>query len=464
MAGPRQLAQRLAPWLVLLGVAVAVRAEPPHPAEPEPVAGPITGQASLAWSSNMASDSSSGEKARLPRWLRLGAEIRGRLELVTGVEFEQDREEKRYLQRIRLSATLIPNDWFQFHVQIQDARAFASDAASSAGLANTFDIREAYGEIRETESRRWGLRLGRQELSFGDERLIGADCEWCNLGRSFDGARLWFGSSNYRVDCFASSVVEPVNGRWDRPFGGDQLYGVHSSIIASRNSAVLEPYLLWKHASGALGESGSQADLDVYTFGLRAVGSFGSKLGYTFEIARQTGQAAQARISAWAGYWEFSYRFGRPDAGRRLWLAYSRASGDDDPADDRWGTFDDLYPAGYNECGTMEPFAWRNIQDVAAGGECRLSRRWSLAANYHSYWLADTADGLYTNEPAYSVRNPDATNSFIGQAVNFLVTFTVSGNAELYFGYAHLFPGTYLKTSSLASHQNAPFVSWNVQF
>src|SRR5690606_22845165 len=54
-----------------------------------------------------------------------------------------------------------------------------------------------------------GLRLGRQELAYGNERLVGA-VGWSNVGRSFDAALLRLRDDRVAADLFAAQLVSPA--------------------------------------------------------------------------------------------------------------------------------------------------------------------------------------------------------------------------------------------------------------
>ena len=57
----------------------------------------------------------------------------------------------------------------------------------------TSKIRQGYIEIGNAKEFPLTLKVGRQILSYGDERLIGA-FDWNNIGRTFDAAKLrWRG-------------------------------------------------------------------------------------------------------------------------------------------------------------------------------------------------------------------------------------------------------------------------------
>jgi Alginate export len=71
------------------------------------------------------------------------------------------------------------------------------------------------------------LRLGRQEIDFGDERLL-AVREGPNARQSFDGARLIFNSSKGRVDVFGLRLdpwAPRIAGSLQVSGGGSSLHG-----------------------------------------------------------------------------------------------------------------------------------------------------------------------------------------------------------------------------------------------
>src|SRR5690606_39763271 len=65
------------------------------------------------------------------------------------------------------------------------SRDWSSDVCSSDLTA---DLRLAYVELGDPENKTFGLRAGRQELVFGEMRLIG-HLNWANTARSFDAVR-----------------------------------------------------------------------------------------------------------------------------------------------------------------------------------------------------------------------------------------------------------------------------------
>ena len=115
-------------------------------------------------------------------------EFRERMEGFDGLGFNDTREDLYYLSRLRLNATFIPARQLSFQVQAQDARV----ASKTVGPTGTpfrapFDMRMAFADVGTAQSR-LALRVGRQELVYGEQRLVG-HVGWVNAARTFDAAK-----------------------------------------------------------------------------------------------------------------------------------------------------------------------------------------------------------------------------------------------------------------------------------
>ena len=88
-----------------------------------------------------------------------------------------------------------------------------SGRAKRSGQRSTVprSIRSASRTCRSRQRRAQPLsvRVGRQELAFGDQRLVG-HVNWLNTARSFDAVRGVFRHQKIRIDGFAASVVTPL--------------------------------------------------------------------------------------------------------------------------------------------------------------------------------------------------------------------------------------------------------------
>lgn len=406
-----------------------------------------------------------GYPTMLPSWLKLGAEIRGRAELLTGRELTRGLNDGYYLHRLRVTTDLEPTNWLRFHLQVQDARAPSyADKEGLDGVADPFDLREAYVQLSAGQTGRWELLLGRQELALGDERLVGADNFWCNLGITHDAVRVAYTRGDARFDWFTSAVVEPRRHGLNRPISGERLSGVYATFGGEEGGLHLDPYFLWKSNFAEWHEDGFEGAFDVFTYGVLSAGDLPRGFDYNVEMAFQGGRAGPEPIRAWAGAWELGRTLWDDDLAAHVGVGFSLASGDSDPNNGRRGTFDDLYPAGYNDAGNVDPFAWRNLRDLGVSFEWPLTDRLHLIADNHVYWLANPNDGLYVDGGMYMVRNLNASSSRVGDQLNVGVTYAFNSRFQLYTGYGHLFLGPYMKECGYESGTSAPYVMWRYVF
>jgi hypothetical protein len=397
-----------------------------------------------------------------PRWLRVGGEIRGRGEMFTGLNYVPGNDDGYYLHRLRLNADIEARPWLRFSAQLQDSQAPAYRRPVPSNVANTFDLRLAYVEFGAAREG-WALRFGRQEFSFGEERLVGA-ANWGNTGRAFDGFRLSYKTASARLDWFATSPVVPLNGGFDRPRTNNKFHGFHGSIEDLVPQSTLEPFFFIKTNTQVRGELGDLGDLDVYTPGLRWVGKLPYRFDYNVEMAFQWGHAAGDGIRAWAGHWLLGYSPWKHERAPRLVTEYNFGSGDPNPSDGRRQTFDQLFPTNHGKYGTTDRLSWRNMRSAMAGLEWKPDPAWRVNLEYHSFWLADRRDALYSEPGVALFRNPAASTSRVGSEINLLAFWRVSSHIRLAAGFSHFFPGRFLTESGRATGVTAPYGMWSYFF
>lgn len=246
---------------------------------------------------------------RLPKWVRLSGELRARGEGFYGDHFTEGRDDLFLLQRVRVGLQIKPTSWLQFFAQGQDARiSFQDKVAAAPPYQDSVDLRQAYVQLGGGEKAPLLLRVGRQDLKFGEERLVGAS-NWGNIARSFDAVRLGFQHGGYHVDAFASSVVVPRDHAFDRHVQGDNLHGLYGGIDHWIPKGKLEPFLFWRLAPVVRSDGGSGGRLDGKTFGFRWTGQLPGAIEYGTEMAAQRGSWAGDDVSAWAGLWRIGRAF-----------------------------------------------------------------------------------------------------------------------------------------------------------
>jgi hypothetical protein len=387
--------------------------------------------------------------SRLPSWLKLGGELRGRWEGATSQDFLDGADDAYYLHRVRLNLTLTPRPWLRVFAQAQDSHAPGHRAPAPATAVNTLDLRQGYVEIRGPGRRFWGVRAGRQEMAFGAERLVGYG-NWGNVSRSFDGVRAFRETEAVRLDWFATALVIVNKDAFDRPHRTVQLHGFHGGWKSWIPKATVETYLFHKHERG----------VEIATPGARVAGELPRGFDYTAEAAFQAGKVQGESHRAWAA----SVNTGHTAAGApwspRVYGIYSHASGDTKPSDRRRRTFDNLYPTNHQHYGLVDRVGWRNMHEAAGGVQWKPSAAWRLTTAYHSFWLATRGDFFYRENGTPLVRNPEAASSHIGQEVDAFAVWTATSRMQLFFGLSHLFAGGFLRESGRGFGAMAPYVMW----
>jgi len=395
-----------------------------------------------------------GVDGQLTPWLQVRGEFRARVEGFTGGGFA-DASDAYWMDRFRLNATVSPTKSSRLVVQVQDARAFDKTTGSQvAPLRDTLDLRLAYGEFGSANT----VRIGRQELVFGEQRLLG-HVSWLNTARSFDGARVTLKRSGLQLDAFAASVVTILPDGFDTSGHGNALSGVYLSATTIVPKQTLEPYFFWRQSSGIAAEIGGVADLHQATTGVRMAGRLPAAFDYSTETALQTGSVGPDTVRAWASHWNVGKTLAAAAGRPRFFGEYNYASGDANRADGTRGTFDQLYPTGHDKYGLADQVGWRNIHHARTGVEIKPSANWGMNGGYHSWWLASATDALYSAGGAAVARSAAGTaGRHVGQEVDMQATYTYSPQLQVGLGYAYLIPGDFLKHTTPGSAYSYPYV------
>jgi hypothetical protein len=391
--------------------------------------------------------------------MRIGVEHRGRLEGFSGAGFADDREDLYWLNRFRVTARFSMKPWLSAAVQAQDARVEGRNAAATgAPFRDQLDLRLAHLDIGAFDKSRFALRAGRQELVFGDQRLVGHG-NWLNTARSFDGVRGVFRHKKLRVDAFAASVVAIQMDDINRSGAGNYLYGADAPLSILPNAGIVEPYLFIRTAENLPTETGAPGDLTSATSGLRMVGKLSARTDYNLEAAIQRGSLGSDTIAASAAHALVGRSIPARSTTIRVFGEYNFASGDDTAGDGARGTFDQLYPTGHDKYGLADQVGWKNIHHLRTGVEARPHTKLALAGSYHSFWLASATDALYSAGGAVLARIPTgAPDRHVGQELDIQATYTPSPRIHVHGGYAHMFTGAFLKAATPGRSYSAPYV------
>ncbi len=133
-------------------------------------------------------------------------------------------------------------DFRSDYVTGQDFRAGVADTDGDGAAESEVEVFQAYIEANEMYDLPLRLRIGRQELRFGKEWLVGAnDFNYFFRGRSFDGIRLTYAPETFSIDAWWSKLAErsPIEQDGDVDF-----YGIYGSYKGIENHT-FDAYWLW---------------------------------------------------------------------------------------------------------------------------------------------------------------------------------------------------------------------------
>jgi hypothetical protein len=401
----------------------------------------------------------------LPSWFHIGGEYRDRLEGPIGTGFA-NTSDFYVLDRLRVKVRIQPKDWLEFFGEVQDSRIFFNHHIPNANpFEDSWTLWQAFAQVGSSTSGWVDALAGRQVLRFGDERVIGPS-EWLNVGRTFDVARVDLHHPGYEVSVFASSVVPGSNNDLHNAIPGNNFYGIYGSFKNIIPRATFEPYVLWRLASGNFGlpETVGRGHLDEVTIGLHVKGTFSPDFDYDAEFDGQKGSLGASSIGAWAGYAALGKTFTKIAAAPRIYIEGNYASGTKNPAGRDWNTFDQLYPSNHDKYGFTDQVGRRNLVQFRVGVEENVTKKWILKQAFEGFWLATSHDNFYASSGAIAVAAHPGASRHIGNELDLVAEYQFNKGLSFGFGYARLFAGQFLKTTTPGNDYSYPYAYLEYNF
>lgn len=361
-----------------------------------------------------------------------------------------------------------------------DARGSAPNipTGSSPDSDGPVDLHQAFFTVGNHKEFPVSVKVGRQELSYGDERVIGAFA-WNQIGRVFDAAKIRWQNAWFGVDAFSGRVVVPDDNNFNMSNEYEQFSGLYFNTkkvpknwtefyVLARN---VSPKAATLFAPAITPAPFNTSARDTYSVGARfrsATNEWG-KFDYTVEALGQLGNRKRPATGvrpnerdehlAYAFSGNVGYTFTDTLGAPRVAIEYDHGSGDSDPNDDQHETFDNLYPTNHKFYGYQDLTSWQNINDLQLIFTIKPQTRLSLALEGHLYWLADTNDRYYNvggvaRAGAGATGNPGSGTgyginptygSFVGGELDLIAGLALTKAAVLEMGYSHFFRGDYIK-------------------
>jgi hypothetical protein len=338
--------------------------------------------------------------------LRLRAESR--------IPLEGPREDLTSL-RTRAGVSALLREGAAVFVQLQDVRSFRDPFSSPGGpRVEHFDLHQGYVELEGLASVSGKLRVGRQEIGLGEQRLLGTG-GWSQRGRSFDGIRLSAEGSQVTLDILALRLRE-INLPMRRE-GGSFL----AAFGTVRGETLGEVDLFSFHD----GESWTSGRGQL-TFGVAWRGEKGP-LSLRLDGALQRGERDRRTVAAWMGGGRA--RLDLPIPGSvAAW--YDHLSGSEDPHGGNQGAFHTLFANNHSNYGFADlfmdiPAHTGGLGLRGAGARLALSpfQRTAVAVDLHRF---------------HTARRGSLTTSALADELDFTLTYQVSDGYLAHGGYSYI--------------------------
>ena len=82
-----------------------------------------------------------------------------------------------------------------------------------------------------------------------------------------------------------------------------------------------------------------------------------------------------------------------------------------------------------------------------------------MTTSYHSWWLAEKRDGIYTAGGAPLARVAGgAASAHVGEEIDVQISRALTPQMQVSGGYAHIFPGGFLKEATPGASYNYPYL------
>ncbi len=337
------------------------------------------------------------------------------------------------------------------------------------------------------------VKLGRQELVYGEQRLLG-HFRWNNNARTFDALKLRWQNPLFGVDAFTGGLVYNDNHNFNKShikqdhFSG--LYFNFPTIPKLSASNLVEAFIYSRNITagsarvnvdpnnnpyaGVAAPFRNPAKQDLYTAGLRlkskplAYGAwdYGVELMHQFGNRANTGpvalsaavaSAVRLHQDAYAAVLAGGYTWTESAWQHRLGLTYSYASGDKRATDQTSQTFQNLFATTHLHYGYMDLNSLQNLNAYRLTYSFKPTPTVSINLDYHLHRLARATDSWYNVAgvaraggganlgTGYAI-SPNFSKG-LGQEIDLIAGWHVIPSTQIEVGVSRYFRGNYVKQS-----------------
>ncbi|NOZ00983.1 MAG: alginate export family protein [Deltaproteobacteria bacterium] len=344
-------------------------------------------------------------------------------------------EDMFYLQRVRLGATLEPQQGIRGTIVIQDSRTWG-EIPGPGVPRDHLGLYEGYILLTDLWTPGFEVQAGRFAMGFGLERQIGRD-DWGNRGRAFDGVRVAYHKPRViQIDAFATVIQDART----QAGPNEDFYGLHlaTDALDFMDFQIYGFYLNndTAGASAKIGTVGARIEARPVK-GLVMEGEAAVQFGKVDNVVANGVKSIDHLATAYA----FSASYAVPvTTSPTIGLVFHSASGDANPGDDRSTAYRVLFPTRHDFYGSMDLFQWQGVWEIGPLFSLAPVKEVLFKAVYHAMFLS-TNGGVLTDAFGGKTTFPADSGKFLGHELDLLVHWDAMKWLALETGYSLFKPG-----------------------
>jgi hypothetical protein len=329
------------------------------------------------------------------------------------------------------------------------------------------DFLQAYLQYNVAD---FAIRLGRQQLIYGDQRLLG-HLGWKDVARTFDGAKIMYKNDRFALDVFAVHPADIANMTpsitnpqakslitWE----DRSLIGLYSTFHVAKKSGIDTYFINWSHNQHASVGKGR----NINTFGARMFtksNGFDASAEAVFQTGTWSNNISQ-KASAYAA--KASYTF---DAWKtRLGIEYDYSPGDSTPTTGTHKDFVFPFHTNHAHYGEMDFFSWANMRDLRFSLKTSPLEGLAFIGNLHILSL-DKATGNWINVVGTGnvfAGSPTYTKTNAGNEIDLKLVYKPSNvkDLKLVAQYSIFNPGSAVTERNAGKADRATFTYFIAQY
>ncbi|MFN7802798.1 MAG: alginate export family protein [Planctomycetaceae bacterium] len=351
----------------------------------------------------------------------------------------------------------LKGETFRVYGEILDAESFDNEAPHLPTDVNQLDIQNLFADwtFLEGDLGRHTLRIGRQELLYGNQRLV-SPLDWANTRRNFQGGKYILSGDDYSFEGF---LVHPVNtatgytsltdfdGALDKPerniwFGGtyysytgweNTVLDLYWMVIDTNRTVRFHPDMQrhtvgsrWAHLEPVLDDGGEQARV------------------WDFDVEGGVQAGVEQGTDVVSGFWTgiVGHTWKKPRWTPRVSGLFYYGSGTVNALGNN-NTFYVMFPLGHAYWALSDNLSGQNLFDTALQFDLKPTRKFSTTAALHWFQLASSQDTAY-NVAGAAIGKP-GNGTQVGTALDLYGYYSFNPNFDIQMGYSWFWFGSYIE-------------------